>query len=147
MERGTAPVTLNDIVQTVAGYLKAVWPSRKVYADEIPQNADGAFYVAMEDVEQTRGLDRQQRRTVGVQVLYFLRGKDTLEYLEWADSMFDHFRMLDVGGRQVHLSNQSARNDSDGRYYQFLFDIDLRFVEAAPASEPMETLKTEEVVQ
>lgn len=101
----------------------------------------------MEDVEQTRGLDRQQRRTVGVQVLYFLRSKDTLEYLEWADSMFDHFRMLDVGGRQVHLSNQSARNDSDGRYYQFLFDIDLRFVEAAPASEPMETLKTEEVVQ
>lgn len=68
-------------------------------------------------------------------------------YLEWADSMFDHFRMLDVSGRQVHLSNQSARNDSDGRYYQFLFDIDLRFVEAAPASEPMETLKTEEVVQ
>ncbi len=147
MERGTAPVTLNDIVQAVAGSLKAVWPSRKVYADEIPQNADGAFYVAMEDVEQTRGLDRQQRRTVGVQVLYFLRSKDTLEYLEWADSMFDHFRMLDVGGRQVHLSNQSARNDSDGRYYQFLFDIDLHFVEAAPASEPMETLKTEEVVQ
>lgn len=80
MERGTAPVTLNDIVQAVAGSLKAVWPSRKVYADEIPQNADGAFYVAMEDVEQTRGLDRQQRRTVGVQVLYFLRSKDTLEY-------------------------------------------------------------------
>ena len=147
MERGTAPVTLNDIIQAVAGALKAVWPSRKVYVDEITQNADGAFYVALADVEQARGLDRQQRRTVGVQVLYFLRSKDTLEYLEWADSMFDHFRMLDVGGRQVHLSNQSARNDSDGRYYQFLFDIDLRFVEAAPASEPMETLKIEEVVQ
>lgn len=85
MERGTAPVTLNDIVQAVAGSLKAVWPSRKVYADEIPQNADGAFYVAMEDVEQTRGLDRQQRRTVGVQVLYFLRSKDTLEYAHWKD--------------------------------------------------------------
>ena len=147
MERGTAPVTLNDIIQAVAGALKAVWPSRKAYVDEIPQNADGAFYVALADVEQARGLDRQQRRTVGVQVLYFLRSKDTLEYLEWADSMFDHFRMLDVGGRQVHLSNQSARNDSDGRYYQFLFDIDLRFVEAAPVSETMETLKIEEVVQ
>lgn len=140
-------MTLNDIVQAVAGALKAVWPSKKIYADAIPQNADGAFYVALADVEQTRGLDRQHRRTVGVQVLYFLRSKDTLEYLDWADSMFDHFRMLDVGGRQVHLSNQSARNDSDGRYYQFLFDIDLRFVEAAPVSEPMETLKIEEVVQ
>lgn len=140
-------MTLNDIIQAIAGALKAVWPSRKAYVDEIPQNADGAFYVALADVEQARGLDRQQRRTVGVQVLYFLRSKDTLEYLEWADSMFDHFRMLDVGGRQVHLSNQSARNDSDGRYYQFLFDIDLRFVEAAPASEPMGTLEIEEVVQ
>ena len=47
----------------------------------------------------------------------------------------------------MHLSNQSARNDSDGRYYQFLFEIALRFVEAAPASEPMDTLKIEEVVQ
>ncbi len=140
-------MTLNDIVQAVAEALKAVWPSRKVHVHEIQQNADGAFYVALADVEQTRGLDRQQRRTIGVQVQYFLRSKDTLEYLEWADSMFDHFRMLDVGGRQVHLSNQSARNDSDGRYYQFLFDIDLRFVEVAPVSETMETLKIEEVVQ
>ena len=147
MKGVVAQMQLNDILQATAEALKEIWPTRKVHVNEIPQNADGAFYVALSDVSQVRGLDRQQRRTVGVQVRYYLRDRDTLAYLEWAESMFDHFRTLTIESKSVHLSNQTARSDTDGRYYQFLFDIDLRFVEAAPASEPMETLKIEEVVQ
>lgn len=140
-------MTLNDIVQATAAALKAVWPLRKVYADAIPQNADGSFYVGLSDATQIRGLDRQQRRTVGVEVRYFLQERDTLAYLEWAESMFDHFRTMELGGHLVHLTNQTARKDEENRYYQFLFDVDIHYVEAPAESEPMTNLNIEEVVQ
>ena len=139
-------MTLNDILQAVAAALKAIWPSRKVYDGPVQQDAEGVFYVTLTDTEQAHGLDRQQRRTAGVQVRYFLQSGDTTEYLKWAETMFDHFRSLSLGGRTVHLSNQTARSDADSRYYQFLFDVDLCFVEAAAEQETMETLKIKEVV-
>lgn len=147
MGKAVEPITLNDILQASAERLKAIWPGRKVYVDEVHQNADGAFQVSLTDTEQRQELDRRHRRTVGVQIRYFRADRDTLAYLDWAEAMYDNFRVLSSAGRSVRLRNRTARNDQDGRFYQFLFDVDQIFVEAAPASDSMETLKIEEAVQ
>lgn len=141
-------MTLNDLIQAAAARLKELWPGRKVCTDEIPQKADGAFFVKVTDTEQGQKLDRRQVRTVGVQILYFRADRDALAYLAWAEAMLDSFRTLAAAdGRIVRLTNRKARNDESGRYYQFLFDAVLNFVEAAPVGELMEGLDAAETVK
>lgn len=139
-------MTLTDILKTTAARLKELWPDRKVRVDEIPMGANGTFFVGLTDTEQTQGLDKRQRRTAGVQVLYFRRDRDNLGYLAWAETMYDHFRHLEKDGRPVHLANRKARDDETGRFYQFLFDVNLNFVETEEPGETMEHLDMEESI-
>lgn len=140
-------MTLNDILQATAVRLKELWPDRKVRVDEIPQNAHGSFFVGLTDSEQTGGLGRRFKRSVGVEVLYFLKSRDTMSYLSWAEPMYDSFRYLSFGDRSVRLTNCKARNDAEGRYYQFLFDVEQNFVEASPVGDSMETLQLKEEIK
>lgn len=137
-------MTMNDVIQAVAGKLKGLWPNRKVHCNEIPREVNGAFYVSFTDTEQHRELDRRYRRTAGIQIQFFLASREMMEYLDWAEQMYDNFRYLTVGDRLLHLHNCSAQKDSESRYFQFLFDIDMNFVEVAPDSEPMENLQLQE---
>lgn len=140
-------MTLNNMVQAVAAKLKELWPGRRVYAGEMPRDGDGAFFVGVTDSRQTGGLDRRQRRSVSIQVLYFLKGRDPTDYLEWAEVMYNSFRHLDVGDYSLRLHSQKARADGDNRYYQFLFDLDICFVEQAANGEVMEGLTLEEGIK
>lgn len=133
-------MTLTDVLQATADRLKELWPERNVHVDEIPQQADGAFYVGLTVVDQTQGLGRWQRRTVGVQVLYLCEDGDTLSYLEWVETMLDKMRYLQGPDRPVGVRNRRAQRDEAGKCYQFLFDVNLTFAEAAPEGEPMEYL-------
>lgn len=140
-------MTLNDMVQAAAVQLKELWPERKVRCGEIPRDADESFFVGVTDSGQGGGLDRRQHRSLSMQVLYFLKGRDTLDYLEWAETMYDGFRRLDVDGRTFRLTNCKARPDNESRYYQFLFDLDLHFVEAGESRDVMEKLILEEALE
>lgn len=137
-------MTMNDVLQAVAGKLKSLWPDRKVHCNEIPRDADGTFHISFTDTEQHQKLDRRYHRSVGVQILLFLASRETMEYLDWAEQMYDNFRYLTAGDHLLRLHNCSAQKDSESRFFQFLFDIDMNFVEAAPDSDPMENLKLQE---
>lgn len=134
-------MTLNNFLESIAVKLVGLWPDRHVFANEIPKNADGNFFVRVVDTSQERKLDRRRRRTVQFEVLYFLASKDNLEFNEWAETMFDEFESLSVHEktevvdgvetdvrRTIRLTNISARKDDDQRVFQFLFDTDFYFV-------------------
>lgn len=134
-------MTLNNFLESIAVKLVGLWPDRHVFANEIPKNADGNFFVRVVDTSQERKLDRRRRRTVQFEVLYFLASKDNLEFNEWAETMFDEFESLSVHEktevvdgvetdvrRTIRLTNISARKDDDQRVFQFLFDADFYFV-------------------
>lgn len=134
-------MTLNNFLESIAVKLVGLWPDRHVFANEIPKNADGNFFVRVVDTSQERKLDRRRRRTVQFEVLYFLASKDNLEFNVWAETMFDEFESLSVHEktefvngvekdvrRVIRLTNVSARKDDDQRVFQFLFDADFYFV-------------------
>lgn len=134
-------MTLNNFLESIAVKLVGLWPDRHVFANEIPKNADGNFFVRVVDTSQERKLDRRRRRTVQFEVLYFLASKDNLEFNEWAETMFDEFESLSVHEktevvdgvetdvrRPIRLKNINARKDDDQRVFQFLFDADFYFV-------------------
>lgn len=134
-------MTLNNFLESIAVKLVGLWPDRHVFANEIPKNADGNFFVRVVDTSQERKLDRRRRRTVQFEVLYFLASKDNLEFNAWAETMFDEFESLSVHEktefvngvekdvhRVIRLTNVSARKDDDQRVFQFLFDTDFYFV-------------------
>lgn len=134
-------MTLNNFLESIAVKLVGLWPDRHVFANEIPKNADGNFFVRVVDTSQERKLDRRRRRTVQFEVLYFLASKDNLEFNAWAETMFDEFESLSVHEktefvngvetdvrRTIRLKNISARKDDDQRVFQFLFDADFYFV-------------------
>lgn len=134
-------MTLNNFLESIAVKLVGLWPDRHVFANEIPKNADGNFFVRVVDTSQERKLDRRRRRTVQFEVLYFLATKDNLEFNAWAETMFDEFESLSVHEktevvdgveydvrRTIRLTNVSARKDDDQRVFQFLFDADFYFV-------------------
>ena len=126
-------MTLNNFIEAIAGKLAGVWPDRKVYVDEIPKDADGQFFVGIIESGQEAHLDRRRKRSIQIEVLYFLKSKENMEFNAWAEEMYDQFETLtvketDQKTRTIHLTNQRARPNKNARVYQFTFDADFFFV-------------------
>lgn len=133
-------MTLNNFIEAIAGKLAGVWPDRKVYVDEIPKDADGQFFVGIIESGQEAHLDRRRKRSIQIEVLYFLKSKENMEFNAWAEEMYDQFETLtvketDQKTRTIRLTNQRARPDKNARVYQFTFDADFFFV-LTPAEIP-----------
>lgn len=122
-------MTLNELTRAAAARLRALWPDRPVYVDDIPREADGCLYIGLIDSEQGQELDRRFKRSVSFQILYFRADQDALAYQDWAEALYDGFRTLEAGGRTVRLKNCGARENGEQRCYQFTFDADLLFWE------------------
>lgn len=138
-------MTLNNFLAAIAKKLREIWPDRNVYVNEIPNSADGQFYVGIIESEQSAHLNKRRKRSIQFEILYFLSEQDNTAFYDWVETMYDSFETLDVQEtdektRTVHLTNQSARADSNTRVYQFTFDADFYYVQAETAGDPMETL-------
>lgn len=144
-------MTLNAFLEAVAAKLAEIWPDRKVYVDEIPKGSDGQFFVGIIESGQEKHLDRRRKRSIQIEVLYFLKSKDTMAFMDWAEAMYDHFEDLTVEEapgqtRTIRLTGQKARPDENARVFQFLFDADFFFNLAPPEIPFMEDLEhTEEM--
>ena len=141
-------MTLQAFIEAVAETLTALWPGRMVFVDEIPKDADGNFFVRLVDSSEDRLLDRRRNRTLHFEVLYFLRKKETIPFLRWAEAMYDAFSVLRVRetpetARGVYLSGQEARRNDNLAAYQFTFDARFQYVSAPEEEIPMETLMQE----
>lgn len=139
-------MTLNHLLEAVAAKLTEIWPDRKVFVNEIPRGTDGQFFVGIIDSGQETHLDRRRKRSVQLEVLYFLRSKDAMEFNDWAEKMYDQFEKLTVleapgKTRTIRLTNQKARPDGDSRVFQFLFDAEFFFVLTPPEIPRMENLE------
>lgn len=145
-------MTLNNFLEAVALKLTALWPGRKVYVGEIPKDAAGQFFVGIIESGQEKHLDRRKKRTIQLEVLYFLKSKDIMSFHAWSEAMYDNFETLDVKEagdkkRTIRLTNQKARPDANARVFQFLFDADFFFV-VTPLEVPfMEVLNQSEVLK
>ena len=143
-------MTLANFLSAIAQKLAGIWPGRLVYTGEIPQDADGQFFVGIIESGQEERLDRRRTRTIQFEVLYFLRSKDVMAFQAWAEAMYDNFDALMVREdaektRVVHLTGQKARPDENARVYQFLFDANFHAVLAPEDGPPMENLEQSEV--
>lgn len=141
-------MTVNKFMEAVASKLTEIWPSRKVFVDEIPKDADGNFFVGSIETSQEKRLDRRRTRSYQFEVLYFLRTDDNMAFNDWAESMYDNFEFLDVvetgtENRRIALTGQTARKDETG-VFQFIFDANFFFVLAPEADDPMENLDQRE---
>lgn len=132
-------MTLNELTWAAAARLRALWPDRPVYVDDIPREADGCLYIGLIDSEQGQELDRRFKRSMSFQILYFRADQDALAYQDWAEALYDGFRALEIDGRTVRLKNCRARENGEQRCFQFTFDADLLFWEAR-GGETMQTL-------
>lgn len=142
-------MTLNLLMEAVAKKLTTLWPDRKVYVNKLSRESDGQFFVGIIESSQEKHLDRRRKRSVQMQVLYFLQSQDNLEFNDWAEAMYDNFETLDVEedkgkSRTIHLSNLTAREDGDSRIYQFLFNADFYVVLASAPGLEMESLNQKE---
>lgn len=145
-------MTLNNLIKAVAARLTELWPDRKVLVDRIPRDADGNFFVGIIESEQEKHLDRRRKRSVQLEVLYFLRSDDSMDFNDWAESMYDSFEVLTVKEtedrtREVHLTGQTARRDDGERVYQFMFDADFFFVLTPDDIPGMDDLELTEVLK
>lgn len=139
-------MTLNAFLEAVAAKLTEIWSDRKVYVDEIPKGSDGQFFVGIIESGQEKRLDRRRKRSIQIEVLYFLKSKDTMAFMDWAEAMYDHFEDLTVEEsagqtRTIHLTGQKARPNENARVFQFLFDADFFFNLAPPETPFMEDLE------
>ena len=117
-------MTVNDIIEAIALQLKMLYHDKKVYVNEIPQGADGNFYVHCTDQSHVRHLNRRRWRNYSFEVLYFMAKKDSMLFNEWAERMYWAFERLDVDGRIITPIDAKAEDGRD-MVYHFTFDIDL----------------------
>lgn len=143
-------LTLKNFIKAITEKLEKLYPEKIVHIGEIPREADGNFYVRLLDSSQEKHLDRRRKRHLQFEVLYFCVDRDTLEYLDWAEVMYDNFEQLTVAvgsegeTRTVCLRNQKAYDNKNTAMYQFLFDADFYFVLKAEDESLMETLTQKE---
>ncbi len=145
-------MTINNFLAAIAGKLKELWPNRNVYVNQIPQHADGNFFVGVSDIEQDRHLDRRRKRHLQFEILYFLQSHDNMEFHAWLEAMLDNFEKLIVAEsdgktRGVYLTNLEARQNDDLHAYQFVFDADFYFLLALEDGEEMDYLTAKEEIK
>lgn len=133
-------MTLTSILDAVGAKLGTLWPTRAVAVGEIANAVDGCFHLAYTSTSQRRGLDRRLMVTVSIDVMYFRADNDELEYLAWAQAMYDAFTTLAVDSHPVQLTD--THTDEHDRIYHFLFNVAFSGITAPPAdgSEIMDTL-------
>lgn len=138
-------MTLEQMVGAAAQRLRELWPEREVYVDRMPEDAGGNFFLGVIESDQSKGLGRCVRRSVRLRVCYFLQSADNMDYLAWAETMYDAFRVLEVSDgdavHQIRLINRKAGMDSDGRCYQFLFEVKSILWERGEAGDLMEEIQ------
>lgn len=130
-------MTLNDFLEAIAKKLIARWPVRHVFVNRIPAEADGNFYVRVIETTQEQKLDRRRVRTTRFEVCYLQADRDNLSFNTWLEAMLDDFETLSVFEktedgtdvfRSLRLTNVSANQDGDERFFSFRFDARLNFV-------------------
>lgn len=126
-------MTLNKLLEAVAVKLITLWPERHVYVNEIPKGSDGNFFVGIIETTQDKKLDHRRKRSIQIEVLYFLASKNNLDFNDWAETMLDEFESIlvdetDEKKRSIRLTNITARKDDNERVFQFIFDADFYFV-------------------
>lgn len=126
-------MTLRNFIEAVAMKLLQKWPDREVYVHEIPQGVDGKHFIRLVSSQERRGLDRRYIREMSFEIIYFQKDKDTLDYLDWADTLYDEMEVLevkedDVVTRRIKTHGWETRNNGDQRFYSFLFDVTFNYV-------------------
>ena len=139
-------MTINKFLDAIAAKLRALYPDKVVYFDEIPAEADGNFYIRCFEHSQERGLDRRRKRTLQFEVNYFCMDRDNLVYNDWAETMYDNFEQLTVvesegKTRGIALTNLKAIKNKNTEMFQFLFDATFHFVLAPEDDELMGDLE------
>lgn len=138
-------MTLEQMTQAAGQRLRELWPEREVYVNKMPTDADGNFFLEVTESDQGKGLDRCIHRSVSFRVCYFLQNEDNMDYLAWAETMYDTFRVLEVQNgdarSRVSLINRKAGMNNEQRCYQFLFEVKFTFWETEEAGELMERME------
>lgn len=124
--------TLPLVLQAVAGKIRTLFPESEVLPDEIEQEVSGAFYLSTAAASAAPKLSGTLSRTTTIDVKYFLKKGDNLDYGHWQDMMLESFHTITLqedGEEQVlHCRNVEARRD-DMRYYELTFDISVLFTD------------------
>ncbi len=130
----------NKVLTAVAANIKAALSAHAVYINEIPRESDGNIFVRI--IEDAReDFCYRTHYHFDFEALYFQAEHDTFTYGEWVDAMFAALKTIEADDLLLIVKEKSARQDTDNRFYQFLFALDFTVIEI-PTSEPMETLKT-----
>lgn len=132
-------MTASACLRAVADRIRALWPDKKVYVDEVPANIDGNMSVLAREVSIGKGLDRRRKLKYEFEVMYFLGSHDTLSYLGWADAMLGGLETINVDGRVVHTSELTAFELDRVMHVTFSIDASVVFVPAV--GDTMDTLQ------
>ena len=131
-------MTQRDVLEAVAEHLRSLWPDKAVYVNEIPQHADGAFFVHVVEAGYTKLLDRRREIDMMLDVSYFLASNDTFYYTEWQDEFMRSIRLLNVKSIYVHCRN--IRADLHDRIAHVTFGIRVYVLEPEIEEDPMKEL-------
>ena len=145
-------MTQNDFLRAIARKLDALWPDRKVYANQIPANADGNHYVRIIETTYEKLLDRRRKTSIQFEVLFFAREDDNMSFHDWSEMMHYNFELLKVAdgsaeGRLVHLTGRRSMRNDNLMAYQFMFDANFYLLYAPLVGPIMEMLDQEEAVK
>jgi len=133
-------MTVNKFLDAIGLKLMALWPGKKVYVDEIPQGADGNFFVQVVDVSQKKQLGNRHKRVYEFDVAFILKKHDTLASYSFIDTMLMEFDTIQVDGMSFRTTDMHT--DEVDRIVHCLFTVSYSaLIVPVDPGEPMEQLK------
>ena len=129
---------ISDIARDIGRRLKAAFPGRVMYVEDIPAGAEGNFLLVIAEIADGGGITPRRKRSVSFDVVYFSKPRDALAFADWAELMEGALRTLSGEGQQFHTKERNAvRTDMQ---YHYMFTVSSDFLEYTPG-DPMETLE------
>ncbi|MFD0588851.1 DUF6838 family protein [Paenibacillus sp. GCM10027627] len=133
-------MTVHEIVQSVADQLRALYPERPIYVDELPANANNVYFVQCTKQSHVKGLDRRRHRSYSFEIVYVQTDKNQLNFYNWAEGMYSAFESLSIGDKMINLTNANATRGED-MAFRYVFTINQVEYVAPKANDLMGSLQ------
>ena len=127
-----------ELVQAIGLKLEELFPGSPMYVDKITSVADGCFLLSITDMGGRRGISARKSSTLSFDLMYFCRTDEKLIFMNWADTMQDAFKEIEVNGRIIRTRDRSAHPED--MIFHFIFSVEAVYIEYEQG-EPMEDLE------
>ena len=122
---------ITGLVEGIGQQLMSAFPGKLMYVENVRAESDGQFFLEIIELSGSDGISARKNRTALLDILYFSKSNDGLDFAQWADTMQGSFCTVTAGGQLLHTRTRRAH--AEDMVYHFEIEVTAEYIEYDPA--------------